>query len=86
MLRHPFVQIAQDCDARVHLSISSIPTSVYLSTCSIANRLDVLAHHCNHQVEQTNGLNESETQNGVGEKLTTESWVAGDTEKESTEH
>lgn len=56
------------------------------STTEETNRLDVLAHHGNHQVEETNGLDESETKNGVGEELTTESWVAGDTEKEGTEN
>lgn len=50
-----------------------------------SSRLDVLAHHGNHQVEQTNGFDESETQNGVGEELTTQSRVAGDTEEEGTE-
>jgi hypothetical protein len=47
--------------------------------------LDVLAHHGNHQVEQTHGLDEGETQNGVGEELATESGVAGDTHEESSE-
>lgn len=50
-----------------------------------SSRLDVLAHHGNHQVEQTDGFDESETQNGVGEELTTQSRVAGDTEEEGTE-
>ena len=49
-------------------------------------RLDVLAHHGNHQVEQTNGFDEGKTQNGVREELTTEGRVTGDTEQESAEH
>ncbi len=48
-------------------------------------RLDVLAHHGNHEVEQTHGLDEGETQNGVGEELATQSRVAGDTHEESGE-
>ena len=44
-----------------------------------------LGHEGNHQVEKTNGLDESETQNGVGEELATEGRVAGNTVKESGE-
>jgi len=40
--------------------------------------LHVLAHHGNHEVEQTDGLNEGETQNGVREKLSTHAGVASD--------
>lgn len=38
-----------------------------------------LGHEGNHQVEKTNGLDESETKNGVGEELATEGRVAGNT-------
>lgn len=34
----------------------------------------------------TNGLDESETQNGVGEELATERWVAGNSLEESSEN
>jgi len=50
------------------------------------NRLDVLAHHGNHEVEETDSLDESETQNGVGEELATERWVAGNSLEESSEN
>jgi hypothetical protein len=36
-----------------------------------------LGHEGNHEIEKTNGLDESETQNGVREQLTTEGRVAG---------
>ena len=44
-----------------------------------------LGHEGNHQVEKTDGLDESETQNGVGEELATEGRVAGNTVEESGE-
>lgn len=44
-----------------------------------------LGHEGNHEVEKTNGLDESETQNGVREELTTEGRVAGNTVQESGE-
>lgn len=34
---------------------------------------------------KTNGFDESETKNGVGEKLATEGWVAGNRSKEGSE-
>ncbi len=37
-----------------------------------------LGHQGNHQVEQTNGLDEGETQNGIGEQLAAQGRVAGD--------
>lgn len=44
-----------------------------------------LGHEGNHEIEKTDGLDESETQNGVREKLATESRVAGNTGQESRE-
>ena len=44
-----------------------------------------LGHEGNHEIEKTDGLDESETQNGVGEKLATESRVAGNTVDEGSE-
>lgn len=48
-------------------------------------RLDVLAHHSNHQVEQTHGFDEGKAQNGVCEELTTQSRVPGDTHEQGSE-
>lgn len=45
-----------------------------------------LGHEGNHEIEKTNGLDESETQNGVGEELATESRVTGNTVQESSEN
>ena len=44
-----------------------------------------LGHEGNHQVEKTDSLDESETQNGVREELATESRVAGNTVEEGGE-
>jgi hypothetical protein len=44
-----------------------------------------LGHEGNHEIEKTNGFDESETQNGVSEKLATEGRVAGNTVQESSE-
>jgi hypothetical protein len=48
-------------------------------------RLHVLAHHGNHQIEETDGLDEGETKNGVREELATERGVTGDTLEEGSE-
>lgn len=44
-----------------------------------------LGHEGNHEIEKTDGLDESETQNGVREELATESGVAGNTVDEGSE-
>lgn len=49
------------------------------------NDLHVLAHHGNHEIEETDGLNECETENGVLEELTTHGWVASHGHDESSE-
>jgi hypothetical protein len=51
----------------------------------VGKSLGELGHEGNHEVEKTNGLDESETQNGVGEELATESRVAGNTVEEGSE-
>lgn len=44
-----------------------------------------LGHEGNHEVEETDGLDESETQNGVREQLATEGGVAGNAVEEGGE-
>jgi len=49
------------------------------------NSLQELGHHGNHEIEKTNSFNESETQNGVGEELTTEGRVASNSGQKGRE-
>ena len=69
------------------LYVLSIPALLYTPIASSPIMyLHVLAHHCNHEIEQTDSLNESETQNGVGEELSSHAWVAGNSVEQSSEH
>lgn len=70
----------------IHLTRNTLHSTPHSSQSFLQTiRLDVLAHHGNHEVEQTHGLDESETQNGVGEELATESRVAGNAHEQSGE-
>lgn len=53
--------------------------------CALRN-LSELGHEGNHQIEQTDGLDEGETQNGVREQLATEGGVAGNTLDQGSEN
>ena len=44
-----------------------------------------LGHEGNHEIEETDGLDESEAENGIREELATESGVAGNTVEEGSE-
>lgn len=48
-----------------------------------SNDLHILAHHGNHEIEQSDSLNESETENGIREQLATHARVASDGHEES---
>jgi hypothetical protein len=54
----------------------------------MTDRCDItyeLGHEGNHEIEETNGLNESETENGVREELASKRGVAGNTADERGE-
>jgi hypothetical protein len=67
------------------MQISSLSNPFPIPSIKSLN-LHILAHHSNHQIEKTNSLDEGETKNGVGEKLTTHGWVTGNGHDESSEH
>jgi len=41
---------------------------------------------CHHETEETHGLGQSESQNGVGEQLLLQRWVPGVADDQGTEH
>jgi hypothetical protein len=72
----------------MHTPLPLINTSMFPLPHSLARdqSLDVLAHHSNHQIKQTNSLNESESQNGIREQLSSHGWVTSHSHQQGGKH
>ena len=73
-----------------YTAIFPSPSTIFLHIPSPAHptmmtHLQELGHHSNHEIEKTDGFDESETQNGVREELITQAWVTGNGLQERSE-
>lgn len=59
------------------MELKPLPLTKFLKLDLPIPVLYILAHHGNHKVEEADSFNESEPQNGIGEKLSSDAWVPG---------